>query len=159
MRDALLMVVVGVIAVMAAFSPRYGLWGYIWFSLFRPDILAFSPQRPYSMVLAVVTGVSALRAAPKAMGLLRNPLIWLFLAYQVWSGFSVLAALSVPLCFPQYTYFLTFSVICLAIPLLMETKVLGSFTSTRRRRPFSSIPWLTSPVVEIDNSDRLFMSS
>lgn len=122
MRDALLMVIVAILSVMAVFSPRFGLFGYLWFSLFRPDIFAYSSGRPYSMVLAVVTAASSLRAVPQAMALMRNPFVWLFLGYQVWTGLSVLTALNRNLCFPQYTYFLTFSVLVLLIPVVIRSR-------------------------------------
>lgn len=123
MRDALLMVVVAVLIVAALFSPKLGLFGYLWFSLFRPDILAFSAGRPYSMMLAVVTLLSSFRAGPRAIELVSNPFIWLFLVYQAWSGLSVLTAQRTALCFPTYTYFATFSVIVLLIPLLIRSKI------------------------------------
>ncbi len=122
MRDAVLMVIVAIITLMAVFSPRYGLFGYLWFSLFRPDIFAYSAGRPYSMVLAVVTTASALRAVPYAMPLMRNPFMWIFLGFQAWTGLSVLTALNKELCFPQYTYFITFSAVILLIPLIVRTK-------------------------------------
>ncbi len=122
MRDALLMVIVAILSVMALFSPRYGLLGYLWFSLFRPDILAYSAGRPYSMILAVVTGASSLRAVPQAMALIRNPFVWLFIGYQVWTAFSVVTAQDVNKCFPQYTYFITFSVLTLLIPVIIRNR-------------------------------------
>ncbi|MBA3973601.1 MAG: putative O-glycosylation ligase, exosortase A system-associated [Candidatus Solibacter sp.] len=122
MRDAVLMVIVAIISVMALYAPRYGLLGYLWFSLFRPDILAYSAGRPYSMILAIVTGVSALRAVPRVAELMINPIVWVFMGFQVWCGLSVLTALRQDLCFPSYTWFLTSSVISLFIPLLVRTK-------------------------------------
>jgi probable O-glycosylation ligase (exosortase A-associated) len=122
MRDALLMVVVAIIAIMAVFAPRYGLMGYLWFAIFRPDILAFSSGRPYSMVLAVVTAASSLRAIPHAMEMMRNPFIWIFLGYQAWTGLSVLMAQNVKLCFPAYNFFLTTSAIVMLIPLLIRSQ-------------------------------------
>ncbi len=122
MRDAVLMVIVALLSVMAVFSPRFGLFGYLWFSLLRPDIMAYSSGRPYSMILAVVTAASSLRALPHAMALMRNPFVWIFIGFQVWSGLSVLTAQIRALCFPQYTYFITFSGILLLIPLLIQTR-------------------------------------
>lgn len=122
MRDALLMVIVAIITVMAVFGPRYGLMGYLWFSIFRPDILAFSPGRPYSMILAVVTAASALRALPRVMELMSNPFIWIFLGYHAWSGLSVLMAQNMRLCFPHYTFFVTTGAIVTLIPLLIRTR-------------------------------------
>jgi probable O-glycosylation ligase (exosortase A-associated) len=122
MRDALLMALVAVLCLVAVFSPRYGLLGYLWYSLFRPDILAFSTGRPYSMLLAVVTLASSLRAAPRAIELIGNPFVLTFLGYQAWSGLSVLTAQRTALCFPNYTYFVTFSVIVLLIPILIRTR-------------------------------------
>jgi len=122
MRDALLMALVGVLCAVAVFSPRYGLYGYLWYSLFRPDILAFSTGRPYSMLLAVVTLASSLRAAPLAVELIGNPFILIFIGYQAWSGLSVLTAQRTALCFPNYTYFITFSVIVILIPILIRTR-------------------------------------
>jgi len=116
------MALVAVLCIAAVFSPRLGLFGYLWFSLFRPDILAFSTGRPYSMLLAVVTLASSLRAAPRAIELMGNPFVWVFLGYQAWSGLSVLTAQRTSLCFPTYTYFATFSVIVLLIPILIRTR-------------------------------------
>jgi probable O-glycosylation ligase (exosortase A-associated) len=73
------------------------------------------------MILAVVTAASSLRAMPYAMELMRNPFIWIFLAYQAWTGLSVLMALNVSLCFPGYNFFLTTTAIVLLIPLLIRT--------------------------------------
>lgn len=122
MRDALLMVIVAIIALTAVFRPRYGLMGYLWYAIFRPDILAYSSGRPYSMTLAVVTAASSLRAIPQAMELMRNPFVWIFLAYQAWSGLSVLMAQNINLCFPAYSFFITTSAIVLLIPILIKTR-------------------------------------
>lgn len=122
MRDALLMVVVAIIAVMAVFAPRYGLLGYLWYAIFRPDIFAFSSGRPYSMILAVVTAASSIRAMPHALELMRNPFVWIFFGYQAWTGLSVLMAQNVKLCFPGYNFFLTTSAIVLLIPVLIRTQ-------------------------------------
>lgn len=120
MRDAVLMVVVAVITVMAIFGPRYGLMGYLWFATFRPDIFAYSPGRPYSVILAVVTAASSLRALPHAIELIRNPFIWIFAGYQAWSGLTVLMAQNVDLAVGPYRLFITTTAMVTLIPLLIR---------------------------------------
>src|ERR1700760_1561966 len=84
MRYIILAVVILGICAVALFRPRIGLYGYVWYALMRPDVLAFSPSsRPYSLLLAIVTLAGSFRHLPRFFIGFRNPITLWLLCLQV----------------------------------------------------------------------------
>jgi probable O-glycosylation ligase (exosortase A-associated) len=75
MRDLILIPIVIAISLLALFRPHIGILGYVWYALLRPDILAWTYGRPYSMLIALATVVGALRFLPQAARLFRMPIV------------------------------------------------------------------------------------
>ena len=66
MRQAILIVVVLVLALIALVRPRTGLYAYIWFALMRPDFFAWAAGNfPFSPVLAGATLAGSIRYFPR----------------------------------------------------------------------------------------------
>ena len=77
MRANILIVVVAVLALVAIYRPKWGLYTYVWFALMRPDILAFSVgEFPYSLVIAGGTLIGLIPHFQKFRILLTNPILW-----------------------------------------------------------------------------------
>lgn len=121
MRDLLLAVIVLSLCAAALVRQQWGLYGYLWFALLRPDIMAYSPaSRPYSLALAIATLISSIRSFPAAVYLIRNPFVVLYGALQTLFLISVFLAESINLSLPYYIPFLQMTIMCFLIPLLVQ---------------------------------------
>jgi putative inorganic carbon (hco3(-)) transporter len=119
-REALLLPVIAAICVAALFRPRIGLYGYLWFGLMRPDILAFADGTyPYSLALAICSAVGALRCARETKVWFRNPVCLLLLELQVVIGLSVLLAVRPDLSAQRYQIYIRMILVLLLIPVLI----------------------------------------
>lgn len=121
MRDITLLIIVATLCLSGIIMPWYGLMGYVWFSLLRPEILAYSPpNRPYSMALAIATLFGSLRELPRIVHAILNPFIGVFILLQVWYGASVVAAINRQLSVNDYIPFLQLTVMLFLFPLLIH---------------------------------------
>lgn len=119
-REALLLPLIGGICAVALFRPRVGLYGYLWFGLMRPDILAFADgSYPYSLALAICTAVGAIRYAGKTTVWFRNPVCLLLLELQFVIGLSVLLAVRPDLSAERYQIYIRMILVLLLIPVLI----------------------------------------
>ncbi|HEY7390837.1 MAG TPA: O-antigen ligase family protein [Bryobacteraceae bacterium] len=119
-REAIFLPVIGAICLAAPLSPRIGLYGYLWFGIMRPDLLAFAGGKyPYSLVLAVSTAIGALRHIGRSAIWLKNPFCLLLLLLQVPVGLSVLAAVEPELSSGRYEAYIRMILVLLLIPLLI----------------------------------------
>jgi len=82
MREALLLVVVVVLILGGVASSKFALLSYIWFAVMRPDVLAWSPDRPYSFALGTIAALSCLRDFPHVLPALYSR--WLLLLCLYW---------------------------------------------------------------------------
>jgi probable O-glycosylation ligase (exosortase A-associated) len=84
MRALVLDLVVVILCLVGVVRPRYGLYGYIWFALMRPDNLAWvENQHSYSMYICCSTLVGCfLTALPNFSALIRNPFVPFYLILQ-----------------------------------------------------------------------------
>jgi probable O-glycosylation ligase (exosortase A-associated) len=120
MRQALLIPIVGIICLIAPFQPLIGLYGYIWFALMRPDVLAYSIQ-PYSLALAVTTLVGSIRFVFKLHLLFRSPIGLGLLLLQIPIFLSVVFAHDRSLTYQEYTQYIHMMVMAFLIPVFIET--------------------------------------
>jgi putative inorganic carbon (hco3(-)) transporter len=82
MREALLIVILVVLVVAGLGNARIALLGYIWFAIMRPDILAWAPDRSYSLMLGLVASLSCLREIYHLFPALQ--IRWLVLLMTYW---------------------------------------------------------------------------
>ena len=124
-REALFLPLMLGVCGAAIFAPRLGMLAYIWYSLMRPDILAFVQDKyPVSMVLAICVGVGLLfgdfqYVPPKVLG---NPFVQLLLLLQAVVFMSVLVAVNPALCEPRYSYYIRMVLVLCVMPALVRTQ-------------------------------------
>ena len=122
-RELILLGVVGAISVIALARPRVGLYGYLWFALSRPDLLAFVEDKyQISLILAVATAIGATRYWHRIGVVFTNPYSKGLLLLQVPIGLSVLFSLEPRLAFDRYSFYTRMILVLLLIPILMETE-------------------------------------
>ena len=122
MRNLVLMFLVTGICVGSIHTPAVGLLGYIWFSLMRPDIMAYNPGAPYSFALAAATLISSVRHVISVPRLLTNPIILMLLFQQIPIGFSVVFAVRRNLAIQPYELYLRMLLMAILIPLLINSE-------------------------------------
>lgn len=121
MRDALLALIVASVSFVGIAVPRIAMYGYIWFSLMRPDILAYSPVRPYSKILAISVLVGSLRFVPGFFRLVNNPFLFAYLGLQVTYLISVFFAIDKDQSLAEYIPFLQMSLVLACLPILIQS--------------------------------------
>ena len=120
----LLLIAISVGLVVASFArPFWGLCGWFWFSVMRPDALAWSEGKyPIAKVLGAVVLITSLpRIFTNFIDKLRNPWLWVFVAYLVpviLSGFFTVGPMLAP---DRFGAFLRLALMALLIPLAIET--------------------------------------
>jgi probable O-glycosylation ligase (exosortase A-associated) len=120
MRDLIVMAITAALCILSPFNPRLGLYGYYWFALMRPDILAWSGPNRYSLIIAVVTlAANSGRALMNFSVLLRNPLCRILLLLVAVISLSVPFAVKPELCYEQYGLFMRMIVMALLIPMVI----------------------------------------
>jgi putative inorganic carbon (HCO3(-)) transporter len=123
MRELLLSATVATICLVALVRPRVGLYGYVWFALVRPEILAYSAMGWYSSALAVTTFLGCLRIAGGIRWVsLWNPICGCLFLLQVPILLSVLTAVDPSLCAVPYNAYVRMVVVGMIIPLLIQTE-------------------------------------
>jgi putative inorganic carbon (hco3(-)) transporter len=119
-REAIFLPLIGAICLAAPFWPRIGLYGYLWFGIMRPDLLAFADGKyPYSLALAVCTAIGAIRHMGRCPLWLTNPFCLLLLLLQVPIGLSVVGAVQPELSSGRYEAYIRMILVLLLIPLLI----------------------------------------
>jgi probable O-glycosylation ligase (exosortase A-associated) len=124
MRQLLLTLIVLALSATGLAEPFIGLCGYIWFSLMRPDVLAWIEERSwFSMALAISTLLGGLRHVGLwPYQVLQNPLIWPVFALQAPILGSVLLAQIPELSMPYYNQYVRMLIVLLMIPILVTGK-------------------------------------
>jgi probable O-glycosylation ligase (exosortase A-associated) len=121
-REILLHISVLVISFGAFLNPLIGLFGYIWYSLARPDALAWVEARyPHSLIIAIATLLGAWRYLPNLNKWLRNPWVISVILLQAPMLLSVFAAPNVTIAWEPYKVFFKYLVMALLIPLFVVT--------------------------------------
>jgi putative inorganic carbon (hco3(-)) transporter len=124
MRLILLLLVVVMIAFAALFKPRVGLFGYIWFALMRPDVIAWSRgDFAFSMYLAIalLVGSSAQYLLKALETWFQNPFCRLLILLQVPILISYFGAVHPQYASAPYNQLIRMVVISLWIPVLIQT--------------------------------------
>lgn len=110
------------LCVLSPLRPVFGLYGYYWFAMMRPDILSWTGPNRYSFVLAAVTlfcnTPRILRNLPLAV---LNPVLRNLLLFLLVVTVSVILAVDPSLCTERYVLFLRVFLMAFVIPLVLET--------------------------------------
>ncbi|MBI4892554.1 MAG: putative O-glycosylation ligase, exosortase A system-associated [Acidobacteria bacterium] len=123
MRNMIVVVIVALVCLMAPFGPQLGLFGYYWFAIMRPDVLAWSGANNYSFYMAAVTILFALpRILQNLPVLITNSLCRALILFVVTVSLSVVFAVSMDICLPQYGMFLRIVIMALILPLVLVTR-------------------------------------
>ncbi len=119
-REILLHFSVVFITFGAILNPLIGLLGYVWYSLARPDALAWSEAKyPHSLIMAIVTLLGAWRYIHNLPKWLRNPWVLSVLALQIPMLLSVFAAPYPAIAWEPYKYFVKYLLMAMLIPLFV----------------------------------------
>jgi probable O-glycosylation ligase (exosortase A-associated) len=119
-RELLLTGIVGVLCLGALFSPRIGVFSYIWFSLMRPDILSWSVGKPFSLALGIAALVGCIRVVPRFTRLIRSPITCGLLLLMVPIGLSVVYAIDPRLSIYPMNEYGTIVLMALLIPVVVQ---------------------------------------
>jgi probable O-glycosylation ligase (exosortase A-associated) len=124
MREALLALIVAVISVVALVKPRVGLFGWVWYALMRPDVLAWVSvaSLPYSTIIAVATLIGSLRYLSQFRFVVMNPLSLGLIALQLPMYLSVQLAVHPELASGPYQDYIKMILMVLLIPVLIRTE-------------------------------------
>ena len=124
MRLILLTGIICVLCLLALVRPRVGLYGYVWYTVMRPDILAYVTTANYfSSGLALCTLVGSL---PYVIGRIdyipRSRITMCLLLLLAMDGLSTATAVDSALAFTEFWPFLRSMLVLLLIPILIETR-------------------------------------
>jgi len=110
------------LCVLSPLKPVFGVYGYYWFAMMRPDILAWAGPNRYSFFLAAATLFSntpaILRNLPR---LALNPILRKLVALLLLITISVITAVDPSLCTERYLLFLRIFLMAIVIPLAIQT--------------------------------------
>lgn len=122
LREIALLLLIPSICITALFRPKIGLYGYLWFAIVQPDVLAFCEAKyPFSLGLAVTTLIGSIRFMGRAPAVLRVPFVKWNLALQIPLALSIVFCEGPFLSMDRYLTFERTALIILLIPLLMES--------------------------------------
>jgi len=122
MRALILFAMIGTLSLAGLAIPRVALYGYVWFSLMRPDALAWVENLyPFGMLLALVTLVGVVRRVDLLFEWIRNPMARTLLILVIPVTLSVVASAHPELCYYQYELYLNIILMALVIPVLIRT--------------------------------------
>ena len=123
LREILLFLIVAALCLSGLIFPQIGLCGYLWFSLFRPDAVAWvTDQYQFSKALAICTIVGSAREIARIPTLLSNPFSVLLLLLHIPIGISVLLCQGPFLSADRYTEFIRLTIMALMLPVLFYTR-------------------------------------
>ena len=122
MRNALLILITGLICVISPINPLIGLCGYYWFALMRPDVLAWSGANNYSFFIAIATLLSNFSQVMTNFSVLLTS--WIcrtFLLFLLSIALSVAFSPRPDLCMDQVMLFARVAIMALLIPLAVRS--------------------------------------
>jgi putative inorganic carbon (hco3(-)) transporter len=123
LRELLLYAVVGLASVAGLAEPRYALYGYLWYAVLRPDVLAWVQNAtPSSLILAAVASAGWFRDLIYVGRLFVNPISFWLVVLQVPLALSYAFALVVTISTARYVQFIEMIAIVLLIPVLIRTE-------------------------------------
>jgi probable O-glycosylation ligase (exosortase A-associated) len=119
MREGLLILIVGVLCLTALGRPKYGLLGYTWFALMRPDVLSWSVGKPYSMALAICTLLGSLMHIFRFGVLFTNPISRWLILFMIPITLSAANAVDPNLSWPPWYEFVRIILMAMLIPVFI----------------------------------------
>ncbi len=122
MRYAFVALIVASISLAGVIRPDIGMLGYVWFSLMRPDIMAFSAVNNLSLVMAVCALLGSMRLAGNLPMLMKNRMCVAYLALQAPIAVSVFTSSYSAAVFPKYVSWLQMSVMVMALVLVIDNR-------------------------------------
>jgi probable O-glycosylation ligase (exosortase A-associated) len=121
------LIVVGIVIALCVISPLrpvLGLYGYYWFALMRPDILAWAGPNRYSLFIALSALVSNIPRILRNLPLIvLNPVLRKLMLFYLAVTISVIAAVDPSLCWDRFLLFSRVFLMALIVPLVIETAV------------------------------------
>jgi len=123
LREMTLVLIVAVLVIVALARPKYGLYGYLWYGLMRPDVLCYveDDRNIYSLIIFLATAIGSIRCLPNLANVFRTYIGALIIALQVPFGLSVVFAVYPDLAVDRYVFFVKTIVALMLIPMLIET--------------------------------------
>src|SRR5579885_2554825 len=122
LRELLLIVVVLSLCVAGLIRPKIALYGYIWFAITEPDVMAFCEAKyPFSMALGILTVIGGLRKSSEWGAAFRQPAVWALLLLQIPIALSILFCEGPFLAPDRYNSYMRMIVVALLIPVLIES--------------------------------------
>ena len=122
MRADILLAIVCLFVPVALAMPKWGLVGYMFFALCRPDIMAWAATDRASLILAAATLLGSAIYIGRWFAQLRNPLVLTLLFLILMFFLSTVLAVVPGLAYPRFNGFFRGSILALAIPVLFKTE-------------------------------------
>jgi putative inorganic carbon (HCO3(-)) transporter len=123
LRELALFLIVGAICCAALFRPQIGLYGYFWFAICVPDVMAWCPGKyPFSLCLAAATLAGTVRYLPEIPNVLKVPAVKWLLLLQVPLALSVIFSEGPFLAMDRYLLFERTTLMVLLIPVLIDSE-------------------------------------
>jgi probable O-glycosylation ligase (exosortase A-associated) len=112
------------ICLASLIRPRIGMYGYLWYDLMRPDVLAFveDSENIYSFLIAVFLLISMVLRFMDLFNVFRNPFSLSILLLQIPIALSVWFAVEPLLSYPRYNFYIRMIVIVVLIPAVVFTE-------------------------------------
>ncbi|MFN7922453.1 MAG: putative O-glycosylation ligase, exosortase A system-associated [Bryobacteraceae bacterium] len=122
-RVILLHLAVAGLSFASLFNPLWGLLGYVWYSLARPDALAYNEgQFQHSILLAICTLAGSWRSFANFRFWIGNPWVLSMILLQVTFVASIAIAAQPGVAWDHYAGFLKYFIICLLIPMFVANE-------------------------------------
>jgi probable O-glycosylation ligase (exosortase A-associated) len=121
MREIIVAATVAALCMIAPFNPRIGVLSYVWFSLMRPDILAWATGKPYSYALAIAALCGCIRLAPRTLLWFRNPITVGLLMLMIPIGLSAVYAIQPDLSAQPLLEYGQIVLMALLVPLVIRS--------------------------------------
>jgi probable O-glycosylation ligase (exosortase A-associated) len=123
LRELALIGIVAVICATAILRPKYGIFGYLWYGLMRPDVLAWieDDRNIYGFLILLATAIGSLTQLHNLSALFRSTWSRLVIFLQIPIALSVIFAYRLELAWPRYSFFIKMILGLLLVPLLIRT--------------------------------------
>src|SRR5215813_11604852 len=122
LRELALILIVAYLCCAALVRPKIGLYGYIWFAIVQPDVMAWCEGKyPFSLSLALATILGSIRYIGQFPRILSSQIIQGVLLLQIPIGISILFCEGPFLSPERYENFERTALMILFIPLLLQT--------------------------------------
>jgi putative inorganic carbon (HCO3(-)) transporter len=111
------------VCIVGLFRARIAIYGYVWFALMQPDVLAWCEGKyPFSTMLAVAVLVGSIPHLSRLPSLFRNPTTRLLLLLQVPLTLSMIFCEGTFLAADRYVEYTKTILVLLMIPIVIRTE-------------------------------------